>query len=119
MKKILTGALMVLALLFGATATAQADVEPMTSASTVLFTNVLPDVPATIDLYNTSTTGYEYTQALHTSHTNVAKVCPKNDYWFLQWTGPTGDFHSIRPGACVVLTIPGTFQFQVGAASNW
>lgn len=122
MRKVLLSFVAVLGLLLGlggATAPASADVEPQTAGSYVAFVHRGGGVPATIDLYNTSNSGYEFTQSFNTTRYNVAKVCPKNENWFLLWYGPTGSFGQRSPGTCVVLTIPGRFEFGVYSADEW
>lgn len=96
----------------GVTATTSQAVEE-TSGSTVDFAGVGPDVPVTIDLYNTSTTGYFYQQSLYTVRHNVQYVCPKNDNWYLSWTRDGGEQQFAADGRCVHLTVDGYFAFFV------
>lgn len=104
-----------LGVLFGGfAAPAQADVQPMTSGSTVDFAGVGPGVPTTIDLYITSTTGAYDTQALYTVRNNIQYVCPKNDNWYMTWhLGTDGEQRYSAPGKCVRLTVAGRFIFYV------
>ena len=122
MKKYFAAFLAIVALAFGlaVAAPASADVVPMEAGTSVTFEGVGIDVPQTIDLYNTSNSGYEYTQSLHTVRHNVAKVCPKNDNWFLAYYGASGNYHTAGPGQCVILTVVnGSYRFFVNNAKFW
>ena len=100
MKKIITGIMMVLTLLFGVTATAQADVEPMVAGSSIDFYMIQSDIPKTIDLHNTSISGYQYLQSYNTVRNNVYKTCPKSDDFRIMWVGSDDSLHLLSPGDC-------------------
>lgn len=112
MKKITTALIALPALLLGSVAAGATEASVMTSGSAVEY-RYQESVPSTLGLYNTSTTGYEYEQEFWTRRENVAKVCPKNDNYWLFWYGPTGNYGEKPNGECVILTVPGTFQFGV------
>lgn len=81
--------------------TASADAEPLVSGSSIVFAGLQPGIPQTIDLHNTSTTGYKYLQSYLTTRNNVAKTCPKSDDFKLSWNkGPGTPNHALLPGAC-------------------
>ena len=103
MKRILTAIALSLGLLLGgavASAPAQAEVQPMVSGSSTYFNAIDPSIPLTIDLKNTSTTGYKYLQSWNTTRNNVARTCPKNSDYRLSWSKPGGVNHLLAAGQC-------------------
>jgi hypothetical protein len=102
-KKILTALVATLALAFSGAAfvaPAQADVEPQVAGTSIYFDVIQDGIPKTIDLRNTSTTGYQYLQSYGTIRNNVAKTCPKNDNYKLMFVDSYGSWHYLAPGAC-------------------
>lgn len=103
-KKYFLAASAALALSFGglvASAPAQAEeAAPMVHGSSTYFNSIDLDIPRTIDLYNTSITGYEYRQSFGTIRNNVAKTCPKNEHYRLYWFHPDGRKAILAPGQC-------------------
>lgn len=130
MKKIITGILLVLGMLAGgmvASAPAQAEVAAVAQAADggastqavntdVSFAWLGDGVPATIDLYNTSYTGYEYLQSYQTTRHNVSVVCPKptaGDTWGLYYRNPRGTYVTMQPGDCASISLEGNYTFGV------
>lgn len=118
MKKIITGILLVLGMLGGGLvasvpaqaevpavvqtqATADAGAGVLDAGSQVRFTIIHAGIPATIDLYNTSNSGYQYTQSLGETRNSVEKSCPKNSNYKLEVTNPEGQTYYLSPGGCL------------------
>jgi hypothetical protein len=119
MKKIITGIMMMLALLFGGLATSvTAQAEPdsgdvtLMSGADVHFMYVEGDIPNSIDLHNTSMSGYQYLQSLGELRHFVYKTCPKSDDFRLRWSHDGGITWTLKPaGECLVPTVySGTYR---------
>lgn len=78
----------------------QSDAEPMISGSSIFFDTIQTGIPLTIDLHNTSVTGYQYLQSYGTIRNNVAKTCPKSDDFKLMFIDAQGSWHYLEPGQC-------------------
>jgi hypothetical protein len=84
----------------GTVQTASADAEPQVSGSSVWFQSIDSSIPKTMDLRNTSTTGYKYLQAFGTTRNNVAKTCPRDSGFEIYWSKDGGVNHVLEPGQC-------------------
>jgi hypothetical protein len=110
LKKIALSAALVFGTLVGgavASAPAQADVEPMVAGTTVWFHRLGPNVPATIDLRNTTTAGNYHFQPYGTLRYNIAKTCPKPG-WRMSYVGQYGNVNILKVDQCMVWGTSGT-----------
>lgn len=113
MKKIITGILMVLALLFGGvglSAPAQAEVEPMRTGSSVWFNHIDGSIPKTIDFHVVKVSGTFFYLSWQETLSNVERVCPKSDEYRLSYRNPEGTQRLLPAGDCLFPGLQGLYE---------
>lgn len=119
MRKSILSAVTALGLLFGglvSSAPAHADAQPMIAGTSTRFDGLQVGIPKTIDLHNTSISGFKYLQEYATTRNNVAKTCPKSDDYRIQWFHPDGRNAMLAPGQCFWPSQPVTYSIHIWRA---